>query len=107
MHGLHGRLAVFVGCAEECFAVPGDALDVKDLAGDEALEEVVRLEVAELVEDGPKVAWRFDLADADGGGVGAGLQQPRAGDVVEEVVEVVVVEDAGELGNGDAALVAR
>ena len=79
MHGLHGRLAVFVGCAEECPSVPGDAFDVEYLAGDEALEEIVRLEIAEFVEDRPDVVRSFDLADADGGGVGAGLQQPGPG----------------------------
>ena len=104
MHGLHGGLAVLVGRAEEDLAVPGDAFDVKDFAGDEAFEEVVGLEIAELVEDGPERVGGFDFADADGGGVGAGLQEPGAGDVAEEAADVVVVEDGGELRDGNAAL---
>jgi hypothetical protein len=44
---------------------------VEYLAGDEALEQIVGLEVAELVEDWPESVWGFYLADADGGGVGA------------------------------------
>ena len=37
MHGLHGRGAVFVGCAEEYLTLPGDSFDVIDVTGDEAL----------------------------------------------------------------------
>src|SRR5580692_1740650 len=50
---VHGRHAVFIGCAEDCFSVPSDALDMKDTSRDEALEEVVGLDVAEFVKDGP------------------------------------------------------
>src|ERR1700723_1552073 len=100
MHGLHRGLAVFVRCAEENLAVPGDTFDVKDLAGDEAFKDIVRLKVAELVEDGPEVVWRLDFADADGGGVGARLQQPWSGYIAEEAVQVIVVEDTGEFGDG-------
>src|ERR1700761_5248363 len=104
MHGLHRWLAVFVRCAEENVAVPGDTFDVKDLAGDEAFKDIMRLEIAELVEDRPEVVWRLDFADADGRGVGARLQQPWSGYVAEEAVKVVVVEDAAELGNGNTFL---
>src|SRR5258705_9023100 len=104
MHGLHGRLAVFEGRAEEDLAVPGDAFDVKDFAGHEALEEVVGLEVAELVEDWPECVGMSNFANADRGGVGARLQEPGTGNMGEETADVLVVEDGGELGDRDAAL---
>src|SRR5271168_1958635 len=104
MHGLHGRLAVFVGGAKERSPVPGDTFDVKDLAGDEALQEIVRLQVAELVKDRPECVGCFDLANADCRGVGARLQQPWAGNMAQEVAEVVVVEDRGKFWNGNTAL---
>ena len=77
---------------------------MKDFAGHEALEQVVGLEIAELVENGPECVGSFDFANADCGGVGARLEQPGAGDVTEEAADVVVVEDSGELRDGDAAL---
>src|SRR5258708_15961535 len=77
---------------------------MKDFGGDEALEQVVRLEIAERVEDGPERVGGFDFANADGGGVGARLQEPGAGNVPKEAADVVVVEDGGELRNGNPAL---
>src|SRR5258706_6287498 len=77
---------------------------MKDFAGHEALEQVVRLEIAERVEDGRERVGGFDFANADGGGVGARLQEPGAGNVPKEAADVVVVEDGGELRDGDAAL---
>src|SRR5260370_37773715 len=104
MHGLHGWLAVFVGRAEEDLPVPGDAFDVKDFAGREALEQVVGLEIAEFVQNGPERVGGFDFANADRRGVSARLQEPGAGNVPQEAADVLVVEDGGELRNGDAAL---
>ena len=76
VHGLHGRLAVFVGGTRRATSAPGDAFDVKDFTGDETLQQVVRLEIAELIEDRPELVGCFDLANADRRGVGARLQQP-------------------------------
>ena len=74
---------------------------MKDLAGDESLEEIVGLEIAEFVEDRPECVGRFDFANADRRGVGAGLQEPWSGNVLQEVAEVVVVEDGGEFRNSE------
>ena len=40
VHDLHGRLAVSADAGEDDLALAGDGVDVEDVAGDEALEEV-------------------------------------------------------------------
>ena len=50
---LKGRLAVLVDGRGEGVAAPDDAVGVEDVAGDEALQQVVRLPVAQLVEQRP------------------------------------------------------
>ena len=77
---------------------------MKDLAGDEALEQVVGLEIAEFIQNRPECVGGFDFANADRGGVGARLQEPGAGNVSQEGADVVVIKDGGELGNRNAAL---
>src|SRR6201996_7252382 len=65
VHGVEGRLAVLVRRGEDDTAVPGDAFDVEDVAGDEALDEVVGGGIAETVEMWPDVVGIGELLYAD------------------------------------------
>lgn len=77
---------------------------MKDISGNEALEKVVGLLVAELVERAPQLFLRIDMHDTDCRGAGARLQQPRSGHIAEEAMDLFGVEDAGELRHGHAGI---
>ena len=53
MHELKRRLAVLMDGRGEGAAAPHDAVGVEDVAGDEALQQMMRLPVAQLVEQRP------------------------------------------------------
>ena len=53
VHHLHRGLAVLADGGEDDLAVGSDGVDVEDVAGDESLEEVIALAVAEFVERAP------------------------------------------------------
>ena len=46
----------------------------------------------------------MDLANAEGGGFGARLEQPGRGHALHVVAQLVVVEHAAELGNQEAGI---
>ena len=83
VHGLHGWLAVLIRGTEEYIAVPGDSFCMEDIAGDEALKDIVGLEVSQGLKDWPKLVRSVNEFDADGGGIGARLQEPRAGHLLQ------------------------
>ena len=53
VHELKGRLAVLVDGSSERVALPNDAVGVEDIARDEALQQMMRLAIAKLVEQRP------------------------------------------------------
>ena len=88
VHDLHGRLAVAADAGEDDLALADDGVDVEDVAGDEALEEVEALAVAELFERAPDVVGGVHLFDADGGGFAARLEHPGRGDALHPLAAV-------------------
>ena len=51
---------------------------MEDVAGNETLQQVVRLRVTQLFRDAPEFIRALDLADADRACHGARLQHPRS-----------------------------
>ena len=107
VRGLEGRLAVLVRSGEEDAALPGDAFDMEDVAGEEALDEMVAGRIAEAVEDGPDIVWIFWIssgcADGGEGRTEAGLEEPGAFGRLQEAVERVVIGDGAEGRDGHVA----
>ena len=102
MGDVHGRASITAGDVEADFTVVDDGVDVEDVAGDVAFEQVVGLFVAELFEGGPEFSGIVDLFDAHGPGGTAGFEDPGGGDAVDELLEAAVVEDVDEVRNGNA-----
>src|SRR6267154_3283968 len=102
MRDVQRRRTVDVGLGEEHFTLGDYAVHVADGAGNELLEEIKRLLIAELIEPGPQVVGLVDFLHADAGGLRAGLEQPGRGNAGHEFTNGVVVEDGNEFGNEDA-----
>jgi len=97
-----GRLAIAATDGEDHLALPHQRVHVVDIAGNELLQQVVRLLVAQFVEGAPDTLAVVELADADGPGLEARLQHPRRRHGGHVLAQPVVVEDAGESGHADA-----
>ena len=73
MRNIERRRAIAVGIGEEHFALGDHAVHVKDGAGNELLEQIVRLLVAQLIEQGPELVRRVNFLHADARGLRARL----------------------------------
>src|SRR5882762_1195754 len=102
MRDVQRRRTVDVGLGEEYFTLGNYAVHVVDRAGNELLEEIKRLLIAELIEPGPEVVGFVDFLHADAGGLRSGLEQPGRGNAGHEFTNSVVVENGNEFGNEDA-----
>ena len=97
------RVAVLVALGEDQGAAADDAVEVIDVAGDEALEQIERSLVAERVDRRPGLGARAQLLHADRRCLRARLEDPRRGHRVEIAIEGSVVQDVDELRHRDAA----
>src|SRR5258705_13322317 len=101
MGDVQRRRTVDVGLGEEYFTIGNYAVQVVDGAGDELLEEIKRLLIAELIEPGPQVVGLVAFLHADAGGLRSGLEQPGRGNAGHEITNGVVVETGNEFGHED------
>jgi len=76
---LHRWSSVTAGNREADFAIKDDAVDVKNVARDELFEQVIRLQIAQLVDETPKFLGVLHLLDADQPRHGSRLEHPRRG----------------------------
>jgi len=102
MRDVQRRRTVDMGLGEEYFTLGNYAVHVVDRTGNELLEEIKGLLIAELIEPRPQVIGLMDFLHADAGGLRAGLEQPRGGNAGREITNCVVVEDGNEFGDEDA-----
>src|SRR5258708_40189455 len=84
MRYVERRRAISVGLGEEHFAVGDHAVHVVDDAGNELLEKIEGLLVAELLQPGPEIVGLMNFFHADAEGLRAGLAQPEGRDVSDE-----------------------
>src|SRR5579884_1804922 len=96
------RTRILVRLGKDDPAIPNQRVDMEDIAGDEALEEEVRLAVAKIVEYRPDVVGVLDATDADGRDFRSGLEEPGAGNVGQVGAETVVGERRREGRNRHA-----
>ena len=84
---------------EEDLALVHDGIDVEDVAGDEALQQVIRLLVAQALDNGPEFVLGMHFADADGAGHRPRLQHPRRRYAIEERRKLSVIQHVDEVGH--------
>src|SRR5271156_1875161 len=99
VHHLHGRLAVLAHGRKDYLPVVGDRVDVEDGAGNESLEEIVALAVAQLIKRTPELLRLMNLAYADGGGFGTGLQHPGSRYFGHVSPQIVVIQHGSKFRN--------
>src|SRR5712671_7082579 len=102
MRSIERRRSISMCFGEDNTALGNDAVDVKDGAGNELLEQIKGLLVAELVEPVPQLVGVINFLHADAGGLRARLEQPGVGYAGHEFAELVVIEDVDEFGDEDA-----
>ncbi len=75
-----------------------------DIPGQELLQHVVGLGIAQQVQAAPQLFTVVDLLDAHAPGLGAGLEHPRGRDRGHKLPQPVVVEHMHKRGHGDAVV---
>src|SRR5712671_6506979 len=103
MRDVQGGRTVDVWLGQEYFTLGNDTVHVVDGAGNELLEKIKGLLIAELIEPRPQVVRIVDFFHADAGGLRAGLEQPGRRNAGHEFANGVVVEDGNEFGDEDSS----
>src|SRR5687767_7939980 len=104
MIDVEGRIHVSMRLGEPNVAVGHDRVDVVYATGDEALQQMKRLTIPELIEYGPELVGRVEFSNPDGGRRESRLEHPRWRNSREVLPDAVVVQDRDELGDRNTAL---
>src|SRR6266481_4172454 len=91
-----------MGFSEDNSALGNDAVHVIDGAGNELLQQIKRLLIAELVEPVPQLIGVMNLLHTNAGSLRARLEQPGVGNAGHESAKMIVIEDVNEFGDEDA-----
>src|SRR5256885_17147452 len=93
MRGVQRRRAIGMGFGEDNAALGNHAVHVIDRAGNELLQQIKRLLIAELVEPVPQLVGVMNLLHAYAGGLRTRLEQPRVGNAGHEFPKTAVIKD--------------
>src|SRR6266699_3102514 len=104
MRGIERRRAISMSFREDNATLGNHAINMKDRAGNELLQQIERLLIADLIQPGPEFVGRMNLFHANTGGLRAGFEQPGTGNAGHEFPKTVVIEDVDEFGHEDARL---
>src|SRR5271170_4619506 len=102
VRSIERRRAVGVDFRKHHFAFGNDAIHVEHIAGHELLQQVVRLFVAQLLQQRPKLGGGVNFLHADAGSLRARLQQPRRIHARHEFLQAGVVQHVNKFRNVDA-----
>src|SRR6204780_2358743 len=104
VRSIERRRAVGVGLGENDFAFGNDAIHVEDVAGYKLLEQVMRLFVAQLIEQRPQIRGGMNFLHADARSLRAGLQEPRRIHARHKFLQSGVIEHVNKFRDVDAVL---
>ena len=89
---------------EDRLTFPHDRVHVKDIPGDEPLDQVKRPTIAERLDRGPELVLTLETVDPDGRGVRPRLQHPGRRHPFGKPPNRGVIHDMDEIGDEDAVI---